>query len=250
MNPTVVFWVAGFLAHAVLCFVLLRKGGFRSFPIFTGWIAFMLVRSIVLFIVSHWFGVRAYYNVYWSAVIPDYILQVGVLYEICRNVINAYRRSFPKTALYALGALVVLGSAASVSLATMVDMAALQVGYAAILRLNLGFSLVRCAVFAAITLFADALGLNWRHHVQRLATGLAIYSLADLSTDAIRIFVQPGSMSDHALGYVGSAAYLTAVAVWTFSFFQEEPVRGTLSPAAEVFIGNLHRKFSLGRRNL
>ncbi len=250
MNLDLAFWGAGFVANIAVFVVLLWKRRARTFPIFTTWIGSMLLGSIILFCVRRWAGDQAYYNAYWSLSAPNYILQVGVLCEICQNVIHPYRRSFPKGAFYLLAILISLGSLISIAIASRASLSTLESSYGTLLRIDLGFALARCAVFAAITLFADALGLNWRHHVQRVATGLAIYSLADLVAASIRVFVQPGSASYYAVGYVDSMAYLLAVGVWAISFFQAEPVRGTLSPAAELFLGNLHRRFSLGRRNL
>lgn len=240
-------WAAGFIGHAVLLFILLRKQRARSFPVFTAWIAFMLARTALLFAVRHWAGRQAYANVFFSAIIPDYVLQLAVLYEICRRVLRPYRGTVPRFALFGLALLLAVCILGAFLITYFVHPTAVRNFYASILRLNLAFSLLRCGIFAAITIFADFLGLSWKHHVQRLAFGLAIYSIADVCADAVRAFALPSSGVLGWIDYVRIFGYLMALLVWNFSFFQNEPVRGTLSPEAEVFLGNLHRRLSIGR---
>lgn len=240
-------WAAGFIGHAVLLFILFRKKRARVFPFFTAWVAFMFLRTILLFGVRHMGGKGAYFNVFWSAVIPDYILQAGVLYGVCFHVISPYKRAAPKIALYVLAVLVALGTMTAFWFASTASASAMHTVYGMIRRVNLGFSLLRCAIFVGITIFADVLGLTWRHHVQRLAAGLAIYSFADVLSDAVLIYAAPQTALANTIIHLHSFGYLMALLVWNFSFFQNEPVRGTLSPEAEIFLGNLHRRLSIGR---
>ena len=51
-NLDLLLWVAGFLVHVALLFVLLWRGRVRTFPIFTTLIVLNVVRTIVLFVVS------------------------------------------------------------------------------------------------------------------------------------------------------------------------------------------------------
>lgn len=247
INIENVLWAAGFFGHAALLYILLRKNRARTFPIFTSWIFFMLVRSMLLFAVRSLASKHVYFNVYWTAVVPDYILQLGVLYEICRLVLLPYKKSLPRIALY--GLIVLVGGSAFVAflMASSTHPSTVKLLYS-ILRFNLAFSLLRCGIFATITIFSDVLGLSWKHHVQRLALGLAVYSLGDVCVDAVRAVATPGAGIFGWIGYFRTLGYLAALAIWIFSFFEKEPARGTLSPEAEVFLGNLQRRLSVGRR--
>ena len=247
MNSGNVLWAAGFLGHAALLFILLRKDRARSFPIFTSWIFFMLARSVLLFAVRSLASKHLYFNIYWSAVVPDYILQLGVLYEICGRVVLPYKKALPRMAIY--GLIVLLGVSALIAslAASFAHPATIKLLYNSILRINLAFSLLRCGVFVAITIFSDVLGLSWKHHVQRLALGLAVYSIADVCDDAVHALSAPSAGVLNWIDYFRAVSYLAALAIWTFSFFQKEPARGTLSPEAKVFLGTLQRRLSVGR---
>jgi hypothetical protein len=64
----------------------------------------------------------------------------------------------------------------------------------------------------------------------------------------VRAVVSPGAGVLGWIDYFRTLSYLAALAIWIFSFFEKEPARGTLSPEAEVFLGNLQRRLSVGRR--
>ena len=83
-----ILWAVGFVSTALLLAVLLARSRWREFPVFTAYAAFGVTRTIALFFIySH--GWRTLYAaVYWSALLLDFALQLGIAVEIARIVLR------------------------------------------------------------------------------------------------------------------------------------------------------------------
>ena len=65
------FWAMSFIANVALLLVLLFRGRFRNFPIFTALITLNVVRTITLFLIR-WHSARStYFYTFWSLAVID-----------------------------------------------------------------------------------------------------------------------------------------------------------------------------------
>src|SRR5258705_12103426 len=80
------FWVAGFVGHVILMFVLWLRHRAKVFPMFTALIGLNVVRTIALALIQLYGTRRGYFDTYWSLAILDVALQLGVVYEMASRV--------------------------------------------------------------------------------------------------------------------------------------------------------------------
>ncbi len=233
-------WAAGFLGHVALLCVLFFRRRYQAFPVFTSMIAFQILLSLVLFLVSNFSSHHAYVLVYWIAAPFDYAFQVALIFEIAHIVlrptgtwISDARQSFLLWGGFGL----LLAAVLSFSLSA----PGVQGLYRWEERITLFTSLLTCELFAAMIVSANRLGLQWRSHVVALSQGLTLWALLTLGSNVLHVVA--GWKHDFAL-YDGirEFAYLAALVFWIVSFWLPETERAPLSPAMEVYLLALHRQ--------
>src|SRR6185437_14851170 len=87
--------------------------------------------------------------------------------------------------------------------------------------------------FLLIAGFSQILGLSWKNHVLQLSTGLAFYSLVQLSVELIQSQLHAGS--SYAIQYqmwsqIGVIGYLCTLSFWCYAFLKKEAPRKEFSP--------------------
>lgn len=228
-------WAAGLAGSVLLILTLFRRRTYRSFPVFTAYLLFTLLVDLPLYWVRGHMSEQAYFNAYFIASVPDYLLQLAVLLEIGANVVRPVKRSLPIGVLWLLAGLIFLGSTAALLLtlySTPHFLARISVLYS---QMNLAVAFLRLAVFGAIALFAQLLGIGWKNHVLQLATGLAFYSAVGL----VVVLAQNrmGLTGEfHALDQIQVASYVAALVFWIWSFAAAEAPRKDFSPQMQNFL--------------
>ncbi len=235
-----VLWAAGFFGHIALLTVLTFRQRTRKFPVFTAFIAFHVLMTSLLFLVSRSGSHHGYFLAYWSTAFLDYLFQIALIFEIARIVlrptgtwVSDARRSFllagslglMLAAVVAFG----LGSPNAKGLDLFEE------------RVTLFTSLLTCELFAAMIMTANRLGLQWRSHVIALGQGLTLWALLNLGSDVLHVLA--GWQRDFSL-YDGirEFAYLGALLFWIVSFWLPEAERAPLSPNMEAYLLALHRR--------
>jgi hypothetical protein len=235
-----VLWAAGFLGHAALLFVLLFRGRWREFPVFSGMIAYQALVTIVLFLIYR-YGTRHGYSVaYWTAAVGDFGFQIGIIIEIARQVLRptgTWLQDARKGFLLwsGLGVLVAAGIALSARPAASSTLSLLEV------REILFTSLLTCEVFLAMIFAANRLGLRWRSHVMALGQGLTVWALVALASSAAHIALG-WNRNFVVLDHIRMFCYLGAILFWMVSFWLPERQRAPLSPDMSEFLVDLHRR--------
>lgn len=240
-----VLQVAGLLGQATLLYVLLSRKRVMNFPIFTIWIAYLEIETIADALVRTTMSGHAYFVVFWALGAPEYILQLGVLYEIARNVLLPKERHFPVKSLWILGILIFFSFLITVFIATTAKHGSPGWLDNAVNTISLILSLSRCLLFASISLFSNVLGISWRNHVQRVATGLAIYSLIDFVVDYEYTVYQ-----NNSLDYYRIVAYLISLLYWIRTLSLPEPERKPLAPQVEALVYRVHQAVTADRKLL
>lgn len=80
------FWAMSFIGNLVLAFVLIFRGRFRNFPIFTALIILNVARTIALFVIRWHHAQSTYFYTFWALAIVDVGLQLGIVYELSSKV--------------------------------------------------------------------------------------------------------------------------------------------------------------------
>ncbi len=234
----IVFWAAGFIGHAALLYVLVRKHRWRTFPVFTSLILFQAIVSVVLFAMWRYGEKGAYGRAYWTAAVVDFAFQLALLYEMASIVLRptgTWVRDARNSFLLWSGFAVVVAFGASVAISPPASstLSKLEV------RGVIFTSLLICEIFLAMIAAANRLGLQWRSHVMALGQGLTIWAMSALISDAAHIALG-WDRNFAVLDYIRYAFYLGALVLWIVAFWLPERERASLSPDMNNYLVALH----------
>jgi hypothetical protein len=96
--------------------------------------------------------------------------------------------------------------------------------------------------FILVASFSQVLGLSWRNHVLQLATGLAFYSIMELTMEIMQSQLRAGPSYDRnyqfwshfrVFGYVGTVFF------WCYAFLKKEAPRKEFSPQMQKILVQL-----------
>jgi hypothetical protein len=241
-------WAAGSTLNLALLFVLLWRGRWRTFPIFTTWVSFQSIRTIALVLI-YLHGARNLYarTFVWGSWI-DFALQLGVVFEISRIVLRPTDTLARDARVQFLSA-GLAGVAIAAFVAWRVSPPAWSVLYAWQMRGNLFTSLVICELFVVMTLTATRLGLGWRHHVMAIGQGLTAWSTIMVVKAAFQSFF--GTQRYYTqLEQVRGITYCAAGLWMIVQLWRDEPERRPIAPDLHEYILALHRRVEYDLRRL
>jgi hypothetical protein len=243
MNLSALDWIlvaATSLGSTALFAVLIYRRRWRGFPVFTAYMGFETLLNPVQYALFH-FGLSSWLaRVYWSSIFIEFILQLGVIWEIARIVMRptgSWVRDAKKQFIF-WGAAGILLAAALPWLVT--PPAANLLGCLEV-RGNLFASLVICELIAVVTRTSRSLGLGWRNHVMALGNGWTAWAAIAILVDGLHSYFGAERYYGE-LEHVRMFAYLAALGYWAVQFWLEEPVRQPISPELRAHIEALHQR--------
>jgi hypothetical protein len=243
-----VLWAAGFIELAVLLTVVLIRGRWRTFPVFTAWMGFQVVREILLYCIYD-FGSHASYAIaYWSTAVIDLGLQITIVFELARIVLKptgTWVRDARKTFLFLAGA----GSLVAVMAAYGVNPAAPKNLSDWIEKGNLFAAMLNAQLFSAMCFASTRLGLVWRHHVMSIATGWAGWAIAGLFVEAAYSYLG-ANWHGLVLDQVRIVTFQAATIYWVINLWLQEPETRTLSPEMQSYLLALQKQVQVGIQNI
>src|ERR1700692_1803257 len=83
-----ILWAASSMGHVALFLILLLRGRWRCFPVFTTLIGFDAALTVLLYLIyAH--GSHAWYaRVYWTSTAVDFVLQLALVAEVAGIVLR------------------------------------------------------------------------------------------------------------------------------------------------------------------
>ena len=233
-------WAVGFLGNAALFTILMVRRRYREFPVFTALIGFEADMSARLYLIYLHGSYVWFVRIYWTYVLLDFLLQLGVIWEIARIVLRptgTWVRDARKQFLL-WGAAGILFAAALPWLVTPPDttlLGQLQ------MRGNLFTSLVFCELIAVVTRTSKSLGLGWRNHVMALGNGWTAWAVVAILVGGLHSYFG-AERYFRELEHVRMFTYLAVLGYWNVQFWLEEPARQPISPQLRAYIQDLHQR--------
>jgi hypothetical protein len=228
-NLDLLLWVAGFLGHVALLFVLLRRGRARTFPIFTALIVSNVIRTMVLFVINSKGTKAEYFYTFWTLAFADVLLQFGVVYELASKVFRPLGK-WPSDIRPRL-AVLVAGSVGVALLLTWIPKPQSQFWMQVVLLKGSYFSAALMSeLFVGMMALSSVAGLSWSSYVAKIAKGLAFYSVATLVFEAVNTsFGLTGNDRLYGeLSQLRMVLYLGCVLYWIASLWRNAPPAGRM----------------------
>lgn len=237
-----VFWAGSFVAEIALIIVLLVRGRWKLFPVFTALIGYYIVQTIVMFFVYRYGTADLYRFGYWIAFVIDISLQVALIFEIARIVLRP-TGTWVQDARSTFLIWGIVGALIALALAYAVKPSAPKSIDAWGIRAFLFTSLLFCELFVVMMFAAQRLGLVWKNHVMRLGQGLTAWALISAVVDTAHSYFGAAHLYDFArLEHIRIGAYIVAVIYWIVAFWLPEPERRPLSAEMRQYLVDLHAK--------
>ncbi len=239
------FSILGLLAEIALLVILLARRQYKTYPVFTIYIAFNLFNDVVVGALgglsSHQLGQSVA-----LAMLPlQYLIELGVLLEIAWHVLRPVHASLPPGTIKAFIVFIVLALAGGTLLASHVHPTGNKV-YDIKAPMDLTVGLLRISIFVLTVGFAHVLGIGWKDRVLQLATALSFYSAADL----IVSLGERHNGGPNALEPLRGVAYLFELSFLVWAFTTKEVRRREFSPQMEQFLVTLAGRAKLARTAL
>jgi hypothetical protein len=241
-------WAASFLGHAALLLVLIVKNRWKTFPVFTSWISFNILRDILLFLIYRHGSESLYAKAYWGAAILDLALQVTLVFEMARIVLKP-TGTWVRDAWRSFLLFGAIGAVIAVALAFAVNPSAPTTFGAWITKGRLFATLLICELFASMMFASSRLGLVWRNHVMGLGQGLTVWAVVVLFVDAAHSYFGATWYQD-GLAHARIIIYLCATIYWTITFWLSEPKSRTLSHEMQDYLSGLQKQASFSLRGV
>jgi hypothetical protein len=217
-------WNAGEVLQVVVFLLLLWRGLWRHFPLFSVYIASHLVRGIVL---SHAHTYVQYFYRYWAVEAADYALGMMVVYEIYRHVFRRYEALRSFGSLLFRWCFIVLGTVA-IWLGSVVHGTQEARVLGAVLALGLGATFISAGLLSLLFVFTSSFGLTWKHYAFGIAIGFGLFLSIDVASFAMRVHAGSAAMSVFSI--IRSSAYGFALLTWIGYFATQEAKSARLTP--------------------
>jgi len=238
LSPIDVACTALSIAGEALVFAVMLRGRiFKEFPIFFGFISFSLLCDCIFLLWLPYLSAKAYFVAYFATMAPGLLLQLGVLFEVARNVLNPVKHSLPTFALAIFAGMVVGGTVLACFLSSNSAPAHLTVWAQYFVQINFTAAILQLAIFSVIVLFSQMLGIGWKNHVMQIATGFAGYCIVALLVELLHRF--SGVANDavyHLQEQFRIVAWCLALGYWRYALAKKEAPRREFGPRMANFL--------------
>jgi len=241
-------WLSSLGLDTLLVAVVLYKGRWKTFPSFAFLIVFDIIFNVGLYLIDSRGHGQLYQNAFNIASLFSLLVQLCVLVEIARAVLQQSDR-WSVGALRSLWTFGTVGGLFAI-VTTLIANSSRTFGWSvAIDDMQIFSSLAICEIVIAISLAANQLGLPIRSHVLSIGQGFAAWSLLIASIYGLESFVNVHGPVYRGLEIARALIYPLTVLYWTVSLWYEEPARKPISPAMRKYIVAIHDQvhYDLGK---
>jgi len=235
VNLDVALLLAGDVTTAVVVALLLGRGVFRTFPIFSSYLVWSVVSDIVIQFAVARFYPAAFYNVYVVGLAIDFLFQFGVLVELSWSVLRPLRAALPRWSLFAIGALIIAVGAVVWPLVSGPGVSSFSLAGRLQVHLQETFSVLRILFFLVLAGGSQLLSIGWRDRELQIATGLGFYSLVSLLV-WMNHSAQTYGTQYHLLDQAVAVSYICSLAYWVVSFATKEAERREFTPQMQSLL--------------
>jgi len=235
----------GFLAEICLLATLIFRHRYKSFPIFTLYIAFNLLSDVVVGLAVPMFSLHVGNALQFASLPLMYLLELAVLFEIAWHVLRPVHASLPRGSTRVFLSLVLMAILFGTLLAWHVQDTGNRIDDIK-QPLNLTVGLLRMLIFVATAALAQVLGIGWKDKVLQIATALSFYSAVNLIVSLGER--HPGASS--VLEPLRAVAYALELGFLAWVFTTKELPRREFSPQMEQFLVTLAGRAKVARTAL
>lgn len=225
----------GIVLEIAVLALLLRNKAWRTLPLFCIYLAWTLVTDAGMAIILARFP-AIFNRVYFFEMVPDSILQFGVLIELAWSVLRPSRAVLPRGTLAVLIALVAIAGIVIWPLAALTMPPNLSAHAQLFVHFQQTVAILRVVCFLVMAGFSQVLSIGWKDLELQVATGLGFYSIITLLIAVIHSH-QLGQDPSYAwLDLAGTACYIGTLCYWVFSFGTKEQKRKEFSPQMQQLL--------------
>jgi hypothetical protein len=231
------------VGQMLLLLILLQRRFYRTFPIFFLYILYSVLSDFLFLIWFRQTSEQAYFVAYFVDKVPEFLLELGVLYEVAQRVLSPVKKSLPKSSLAIFTAMIFGGTlvACLLSLHKMPDQLTRWSQY--FVQLSFTVAILRLVIFSAIVFFSQMLGIGWKNHVMQIASGFLGYSVVVLLVEMLHRF---SGVTNNAVYHFQEqfriVAWCLALGYWSYVLAKKEAPRREFGPKMANLLVNLSHK--------
>ncbi len=230
-------WGISLAGQLLLLAVLMKQRLYRTFPIFFAYVAYSCLSDIGFFILFTHLPQIIAFRAYLVNLGMEFLLQIGILLEVGRNVLNPVKRSLPRASIYILSAMLAAAAGMTLLFSRQAQLAELDRWAQYFVHISFAVAILRLAIFAVIAAFSQMLGIGWRNHVFQIATGYLGYSIAALLVELLHRFT---GVADQSLYHLHDqfriVAWCMVLGYWSYTLSRAEAARKEFSPKMTEFL--------------
>jgi hypothetical protein len=204
-NSAVTAWIWGLslILQIALFIALFSRRIAHTFPLFTNFIGFYLIRSVLLYISFDYLSTEHYSQLYNILLLLDILVQVGLAVELCSALVRAQGGWRANRLLYVAGAVLVAALGTWIAV-TLMPQASIRLD-----RSQMFFSIIAILIFLASLRSSNDL-------LRTIAQGWGIFGIVSFAADIGRVFAAAGNHPRQyaAWSYALAGAYLIVVVFW------------------------------------
>jgi hypothetical protein len=226
--------VLALIAEIALFATLLVRRQYKIFPIFALYMGVELVSDLSIGALIVLYPIHVARSLAFGLLPLQYLLELGILFEIAWNVLRPVHASLPQGSIRAFVAAVSLALLGGILLAWHFGNTGHNVEDVKV-PLDLMVGLLRMVIFVATAGFAQLLGIGWKNKVLQLATALSFYSAVNLVVSLVERY----SGRSPELDGLTTAAFLLELVFLLYAFTTKDVERREFSPQMEQFLVTL-----------
>jgi hypothetical protein len=227
-------WVAGFVCHCILFTILVLRLLYKPFPLFSAFVGFSALRTVILFCLYHLSLPTLYLNTYWCLAAVDTLLQFGLIEEVASKVFRR-RGAWIRDIRGQLIRWTIVSVAVATYLAFLNKPSGHGLFQKAVLFADFFPAVLISELFVVMLVVSSDAGLDWRDHVASIAMGLAAFNFPAVVIETISDlhgFDANGNL-DVRLQTARKLLYLACVLFWSYALWRPEPASRILSTRME-----------------